>query len=350
MRSRDASGRDEALIEALATRGRLPAEHLTDELALVLAAWVGQLDAGLTRCPSFQCQPVQCPPAAAAASLPTRSGPATHSRNGGGRRSRRATRRVAVAAAVLAVVVAGGVAVAEKPRPGNPLWGLSRLVNPGRAASLEASQLADSSLRQAEDDLAHGRYTQAQQRLADARAWLAAVRGRDGRTDLADRVAALERRLARAQDGSAHAVPRQPGGVPTGGGVKPVKPTRPAPAPAPAHPPRTGPPAGGPAPHGSGPPSGAGEPPPTHGSGGGGQGGAAGSSTTSADTADTADGGTGRGSHARPVAGTGLYRAAPSRALAAAATSVPARQAASSGGSGRSCSTVSRETARVNAT
>jgi hypothetical protein len=364
MRSRDGSGRDDALIEVLATRSRLPAEHLDDELALVLAAWVDQLDCGL----------VQCPPTAAVPSLPAGPDRIVH------RRSRRVAVTVAVAATMLVVIFASGVTVTAKARPGDPLWGVSRLVNPGRAASLEARQLADSALRLAEDDLAHGRYAQARQRLADARARLAAVRGPDGQADLADRVAALERRLAGTRGGAVNAAPRQPGGGPTRGGSEPATPSRQAPAPGPAQPPPTDPPADATAPGGNGPPDGTGGQPGrdpggghgdvgSHGTGadtggdpGTGDGGTApnGATAESGTTANsvTADGGTtgsGVTGQAGLVAGTGSLRLSPAATYGSAppptaGTSGPARHAASSGGSGRSCSTVSRETARVNAT
>src|SRR5690349_9930963 len=47
MTFQDGVEHDDALVEALASRRDLPVEQLDDDVALALAAWVGELDTGL---------------------------------------------------------------------------------------------------------------------------------------------------------------------------------------------------------------------------------------------------------------------------------------------------------------
>src|SRR5436190_1200202 len=122
--------RDDELVQALADRRGVPAGHCGDDLAAVLAAWVEAVDTDLP------------PPGPVAA-------PAGSRRYYG---LRTALLRAAVAAGIVAAVTAGGLAAAERAQPGSPLWSLSRLVDPDRAASLEARRLVTQSLLLAERD------------------------------------------------------------------------------------------------------------------------------------------------------------------------------------------------------
>ncbi|WP_051581470.1 anti-sigma-D factor RsdA [Pseudonocardia acaciae] len=88
-----------------------------------------------------------------------------------GQRAARPRRRLVpvAAAAAVAVMALSGVAIgASTAQPGDPLWGVSSLLNPNRAKSVEAADRVNVALATAQQALAEGR-------PADARAALAGV-------------------------------------------------------------------------------------------------------------------------------------------------------------------------------
>jgi hypothetical protein len=232
--------RDEYLVQALASRQGVPPVCAEEELAGLLASWVETVDAGL---PALVPQGAAGLPESAAglpesaagdadpAVLPLAGGLAGAPPGGtapaladltasadltaavvpltawsGRRRAGLGTAmvRAAVAAAVIAVAVTGGLVGAERAQPGSPLWGLSRLVDPDRAASLEARRVVADSLLQVERDIAAGRFDLARQHLARARQMLPRVRDIDGRQQFDGRIAVLQETLnfVTGRDGS----------------------------------------------------------------------------------------------------------------------------------------------------
>jgi hypothetical protein len=168
---------DDELIQALADRQPVDG----DPLAGALAAWTADLDRGLP--------PVRPPPVPP----PVVPGP-----SGG-----RLLRPTVAAAVMVGLVVASGAVVVHSAQPGGTFWDLSRRVDPGRAASLEARQHAAQCLAEAEHDLAAGRVDQAREQVAIARTALALVRDGDGRTALSVRAAVLAGQLSGQHTGQA---------------------------------------------------------------------------------------------------------------------------------------------------
>jgi hypothetical protein len=215
---------DDALFDALANRRPVPAAHEDDPVVRALSGWAADLDRDL---PAAE-------PLAAVLTAPV----------AGGSVSRRLIRPTIAAAAVIGLVLGGGALVVHTAEPGEPFWGISRRVDPDRAASLEASREAAECLAEAEADLAAGRPDSARDRLAEARGKLLLVRVSEGRTALDVRLALLEHRLAQEPQ-QAPPQPAQPSTPPAPSGQGTAVPstqprpsrvaTRPVPQP-PAHP------------------------------------------------------------------------------------------------------------------
>lgn len=87
-----------------------------------------------------------------------------------GRRARPVRRLMPVtAAAALVVLALSGVGIAAgNAKPGSPLWGLTSVLNPQRAASLEAVHNVQIALTSAKQALAEGNPTLAQQAITKA--------------------------------------------------------------------------------------------------------------------------------------------------------------------------------------
>lgn len=136
------------------------------------------------------------------------------------RRSRRAARwaRGSLAAATAAVLACGGVtAAAQDAAPGSPLWPVTELVYPDRAASRAAADAVD----QARAAMGEGRYEAAAQLLDQASSWTRRVDGTgEGdrlRTDIAELRAAIAAQPTAAVPGPE----ADPGARPTAPAVTP---------------------------------------------------------------------------------------------------------------------------------
>ena len=158
----------------------------------------------------------------------------------------------AAAAAILAAGSAGSVAAASTARPGDPLWGISKVIYADRAQSIEASEEAHAALTKARAAAARGDARSARRYLAEAKQKAHEVRRDSDEGDLLKHdmatMNALADSLSPSPDGSAddgapgaqnptdlqrQAAPRQrhsgSKGVPSSG-------TNPRPAPAPGNP------------------------------------------------------------------------------------------------------------------
>lgn len=105
-------------------------------------------------------------------------------------RSRRIPRLLvplAAAAASLAIVFAWVGLAAQDARPGDTLWGLTKVLYADRARSVEAAVAIDTHLREAEEALANGRVAEAKSMLDAVRSTLPTVSSEDGQADLRDR-------------------------------------------------------------------------------------------------------------------------------------------------------------------
>ncbi|GAB92737.1 anti-sigma-D factor RsdA [Gordonia rhizosphera] len=100
------------------------------------------------------------------------------------RRGRGMVRHLRVAsgvAAIVVVAVAGLTVLAEGASPGDPLWGVKRVVFASAASETQASVDVQSNLEKAEAAVAAGDTTQAEQLIAEAEKDLAPVRDQDTR-------------------------------------------------------------------------------------------------------------------------------------------------------------------------
>ncbi|WP_016696883.1 anti-sigma-D factor RsdA [Actinoalloteichus spitiensis] len=148
---------DDALIDALnrgesEVAGKPIAER---ELGALLMAWRQDLDTDPL--PETSRESVE----AAVAEWPTS--------HGARRRRPRVLVPLATAAAVLAIAFTGVGVAARDARPGDTLWGLTRVLYSEQAASVEAATTARSHLDLAQAALRAGEYSQAKEALEQAR-------------------------------------------------------------------------------------------------------------------------------------------------------------------------------------
>lgn len=168
----------ESVVQERLRRPAWPGGRDPDErLAAMLAAWRADVGAG----------PVG----------PLLSRDAARAAVGRGRSQRR-LRPLALAAALLVVVGVGLTTAAGTAQPGDPLWGLSRVVDGQRAASLTVALKAKSELSTARTALAQGRGDVAAAALAQVQADLPAVRAEEGREALAAEQRDLSTQVANA--------------------------------------------------------------------------------------------------------------------------------------------------------
>lgn len=105
---------------------------------------------------------------------------------------------LASAASVLLVAFGGlGVAV-HSAQPGDPLWGLTRVLYADHARSVEAAAAVRTELAKADAALREGRWDEAEESLRRARAQLAIIEPDQGREDLMERHAELMGQLRSA--------------------------------------------------------------------------------------------------------------------------------------------------------
>ncbi|MFB9237569.1 hypothetical protein ACFFWC_18770 [Plantactinospora siamensis] len=207
---------DDLLLDALGSGGEPPAD---DPVAALLSAWRAELDADGTLDTDGTLDADGTldtdgmPPSAPAATEPgaggragegptgstgpTRGGaavPSPRRRTGPGRAGPARWRRrsaVAVAAAVVAVSGLGLAVGSHRAGPTSPLWTLTRLLYPQEAQVRDVEYTLD----RAEAALAAGRYGEARGLLDKAAAQLPGLSDRAAAARLAERLAALRRRL-----------------------------------------------------------------------------------------------------------------------------------------------------------
>lgn len=106
------------------------------------------------------------------------------------------------AAAAMIVFTIGGVSYgAAEARPGDTLWGVSRVLYSERAESVEAAVRVESRIDQAKDALTRGEPEVAAQVLAAAEEDLAAIRIEEGLVELSDTASFLEAKAAETPQG-----------------------------------------------------------------------------------------------------------------------------------------------------
>ena len=180
---------DDLLLDALGRGGQAPAD---DAIAALLAAWRADL-----------ADPAD-PPAVAEVVPITRA-----------RRRRRV--RLGVAAAVLAVIAGGTGIAAAQATHGSPLWPITQLVNPQRAAVLDA----ESAIEAARQAVTEGRGADAQRLVDRAATLISRVRDASVAARLRTELDAVRQLLATATTpaGPPGATPGAPvpGAVPTPG-------------------------------------------------------------------------------------------------------------------------------------
>ncbi|MBE1467273.1 anti-sigma-D factor RsdA [Kibdelosporangium phytohabitans] len=88
---------------------------------------------------------------------------------------------VAAAAAVLAIAFAGVGMAARDAEPGDPLWGLSKVLYADHARSVEAAKSVRTDLNDAQQALEQGRINEAKDRLDAAGTALSNVSNEDGK-------------------------------------------------------------------------------------------------------------------------------------------------------------------------
>jgi len=219
---------DDALLDALA-RGELPAGSRGDSTARLLLGWRSDLVTALP--PAAEPPTVQMPlwfgPGNAA-----QRGERPNGRVPAGRPPRRRLRRknvlLAVAVTVVGIGSAGSVAAAGGAEPGDPLWPITRVVNPDRAESLEAREDARQALSEVRRAAGARESGRAQEYLRIAREQADKVRSEDGRAELD----AEARRLQDEIEGSSSGPSTSPDGPPAEQ-PSPTPPASPTPEPSP---------------------------------------------------------------------------------------------------------------------
>jgi hypothetical protein len=171
-------------------------------------------------------------------------------------RSQRRHRPLGLAAALLVVVGTGLTIAAGTAQPGDPLWGLSRVVDSERAASVTVALKVKSELATARTALAQGREDVAAATLAQVQDDLPAVRPEEGR----DALAAEQRNLSTQVD---NPPPAGPGTLPSPSTTNPTPTATPPPDIRADQAPPAGPTPGSASPNAAAPPANASaEPPP----------------------------------------------------------------------------------------
>jgi hypothetical protein len=102
---------------------------------------------------------------------------------------------LASAAAVLAIAFTGVSLVARDAQPGDALWGLTRVLYSEHAKSIEAAAIVRSDLDSARLALREGKVTEAREKLNKVEAGLGSVSTADGKAQLEEKHAELEKEL-----------------------------------------------------------------------------------------------------------------------------------------------------------
>lgn len=216
---------DDELISALAAGMSVSAPGVggydaDDQVAALLATWRAEVDRE---------------PLPELVDLDTAMAAVRSSSRPSGRRARHLF-PVAAAAAMIVFTV-GGVSVgAAEAKPGDTLWGVSRVLYAERAESVEAAERVEVRIDEAKEALSRGEPALAAQALAAAEEDLVAVRAEEGLAELAEVQSFLEAKAAETPPGR----PVEPGSPLESDPRRPVPPgavtetPSPALAPAPA--------------------------------------------------------------------------------------------------------------------
>lgn len=197
---------DDALLDALGGRaGEQPASFADDELNALLMSWRREVDSS----PMGELVDTETAVATIAAARPVPRG------------RHRFLIPLASAAAVLAIAFTGVSLVARDAQPGDPFWGLTRVLYADHARSVEAAVAVRGDLATARTALREGRVDEARDALAKAGQHLPSVSSDDGKEELIQTHESLMDRLT----GTA---PTSPAGTPTSQPGTPV-PSSPAP-------------------------------------------------------------------------------------------------------------------------
>ncbi|HVL84675.1 MAG TPA: anti-sigma-D factor RsdA [Pseudonocardia sp.] len=188
---------DDELINAIASGMPVSAPGLggydvDDHVVAMLAAWRAEVDE----------EPIPDLVDLDTAMATVRSAQADRSRN---RRRHLAT--LAAAAALIVVAVTGVSLTAEAARPGDALWGVSKVLYSERAESVEAAAGVQTHLERARAALENGETEVAAQELELAQAVLPAVRVEEGQPELVEAQHAL---AAALQEADPEAIEEQP--------------------------------------------------------------------------------------------------------------------------------------------
>lgn len=135
------------------------------------------------------------------------------------------------AAAAMIVFTVGGVSVgAAEAKPGDTLWGVSRVLYAERAESVEAAERVEVRIDEAKQALSRGEPAVAAQALAAAEEDLVAVRAEEGLAELAEVQSFLEAKAAETPPGR----PVEPGSPLESDPRRPVPPRASTETPSPA--------------------------------------------------------------------------------------------------------------------
>lgn len=170
---------DDALIDALAGRNRAAGDPLDERVASLLLAWRDDVNAEAAG-PLVDME---------TATSTVKSAPRP--------RSRRTFGPLAAAAAVLVIAFTGVGLAARDAEPGNPLWGVTKVLYSEKAKSVEAAVAVRNKLEAASQALESGRVDDAQVALEQAQQKLPVVADEDGQDDL---VARTEQLIAQLED------------------------------------------------------------------------------------------------------------------------------------------------------
>ncbi|RZQ64041.1 anti-sigma-D factor RsdA [Amycolatopsis suaedae] len=156
---------DDALLDALGGPDPKVADALGDhELNALLLAWRRDIDS------EPMGELLDTPTAVAT----VKTAAQTH-RNGGRARKRRLLVPVAAAAAVLAIAFAGTGIAARDAQPGDPLWGLTKVLYADHARSVQAAATVRLDLEKANLAISEGRLDDARRALEEAQRALEAA-------------------------------------------------------------------------------------------------------------------------------------------------------------------------------
>jgi hypothetical protein len=165
---------DDALIDALTDPSRTSATDPLDErLASLLLSW--RDDVGATTAGPL----VDIETAASTVKAAPRP------------RKRQTLGPLAAAAAVLVIAFTGVGLAARDAEPGNPLWGVTKVLYSEKAKSVEAAAAVRTKLEAASDALASGKVAEAQDALEQAQEKLPVVAAEDGQGALVARTEQL---------------------------------------------------------------------------------------------------------------------------------------------------------------